>query len=802
MSKVLAGTAQTGYNVWQANFDRHPQPTRKGGILLQETERQEEQARVDRVTRIIANQLTAAQAELAKAKAETRRLDENYGENTKVNTFEVDDRMETNAAVQQQKNMIAGQMESERILQDTERRLHTLADSPYFGRIDIDEDGDQDTLYIGTATLMDGNDHFLVYDWRAPISAIYYNGTLGNVTYDTPVGPQQVALIRKRQFQIENGQIENMFDTNETVGDSVWQHVLGQQTDEYMRNIVSTIQQAQNDIIRNTDADLLIVQGVAGSGKTSAILQRVAYLLYHSRSQLDADQMILFSPNRLFSGYISKVLPSLGEKNMRQVTLAEFLGQRFEGLHVQSLFERFENDMANFPETAQAVRRYKESPEFMDRIHDYIRTTPPHMLQFTAIDFDGETFFSQGEIQRIFARLPENMQLADKFLRTKNVLITRLKKRLRRMAREEWVEDEVSLLPEATIEAWTRDKAFDSPDQEMHYLARKLVFRRYEPVYDAIYNNYFLDVYQQYAQFLSTARPNEIPAKVWVEMIAEFRQNLETHYLNLSDAAPLLYLRDLLTGGGQNHSIRFLFIDEMQDYSLAQIAYLRHAFPKAHFTLLGDRAQDVFSAHYEKTDRLAAVRQMFRGGRISAHTLNKSYRSTEEITNLAKELLPAGADITAFARSGEKPAYLICPHTEAIATVSREATTMLRTSKTVAILTKTAKEAESLYARLSSEVPVKLMTEHDRSLAAGILILPIYLAKGLEFDAVIAYDVSAYNFGDTRSADVLYTICSRAMHNLVLIGIDRPSPLLRNLPSTLYDYQDLRPTSAATITLH
>ncbi|MCI1913062.1 MAG: ATP-dependent DNA helicase, partial [Schleiferilactobacillus harbinensis] len=382
---------------------------------------------------MIANQLTAAQAELAKAKAETRRLDENYGENTKVNTFEVDDRMETNAAVQQQKNMIAGQMESERILQDTERRLHTLADSPYFGRIDIDEDGDQDTLYIGTATLMDGNDHFLVYDWRAPISAIYYNGTLGNVTYDTPVGPQQVALIRKRQFQIENGQIENMFDTNETVGDSVLQHVLGQQTDEYMRNIVSTIQQAQNDIIRNTDADLLIVQGVAGSGKTSAILQRVAYLLYHSRSQLDADQMILFSPNRLFSGYISKVLPSLGEKNMRQVTLAEFLGQRFEGLHVQSLFERFENDMANFPETAQAVRRYKESPEFMDRIHDYIRTTPPHMLQFTAIDFDGETFFSQGEIQRIFARLPENMQLADKFLRTKNVLITRLKKRLRRM---------------------------------------------------------------------------------------------------------------------------------------------------------------------------------------------------------------------------------------------------------------------------------------------------------------------------------------------------------------------------------
>ncbi|WP_040536412.1 RNA polymerase recycling motor HelD [Schleiferilactobacillus shenzhenensis] len=763
---------------------------------MQAKERQYEQARVDRVSQIITAQLAAAQNELAQAKAETRRLDENYGENTKVNTFEVDDRMETNAAVQQQKNMIAGQMESERILQDTEKRLRLLAGSPYFGRIDIQEADGRDTLYIGTATLMDGDDHFLVYDWRAPISALYYNGTLGPATYDAPMGRQQVDLTRKRQFQITDGHIDNMFDTNETVGDSVLQHVLGQQTDEYMRNIVSTIQKAQNDIIRNTDADLLLVQGVAGSGKTSAILQRVAYLLYHARNQLDSDQMILFSPNRLFSSYISKVLPSLGEKNMRQVTLAEFLGQRFEGLHVESLFERFEADMANLPAATQQMRRYKESAAFMDQVRAYLQTTPPQMLAFTPIDFNGETFFSRDEIQRIFAKLPAQMRLADKFLRTKNILITRLKKRLRRLALEEDIEDEVSLLDDATLERWTRDKEFTDPDAELHYLARKLVFRRYEPVYNAIYNNYFIDFYQQYAAFLTTARPAGISTAGWAEMIAAFTQHVERHTIPLSDAAPLLYLRDLLTGGGQNHSIRYLFIDEMQDYSLAQITYLRHAFPKAHFTLLGDRDQDVFSAHYEKEDRLAAVRALFRGGRISSHTLNKSYRSTQEITNLAKALLPDGGDITAFARSGEKPTYIVCPHTEAIAAVSREATALLQTNKTVAILTKTAQEATALYSRLASEVPVKLMSEHDRSLAPGILILPIYLAKGLEFDAVIAYDISAYNFGTAGSADVLYTICSRAMHSLVLIGIDRPSPLLRALPTTLYDYQDLRPTHA------
>lgn len=282
--------------------------------MLQEDTQQQEQARVDLTVDQVNQRLTVINQQLDNAYNETKDIEQRYGDTTKVNITEVDDRMETNAAVQQQKQLVAAAVENEKLLTSQQKRLTDLVDSPYFGRIDINEDGEEESLYIGTATFINEQDQFLVYDWRAPIASIYYNGTLGTVSYDTPNGPVKVDLTLKRQFKIKNGQIEHLFDTNETVGDELLQAVLGQQSDEYMQNIVATIQKEQNDIIRDTTADLLIVQGVAGSGKTSAVLQRIAFLLYHSRSHLEADQMVLFSPNRLFSHYISEVLPSLGKR--------------------------------------------------------------------------------------------------------------------------------------------------------------------------------------------------------------------------------------------------------------------------------------------------------------------------------------------------------------------------------------------------------------------------------------------------------------------------------------------------------
>lgn len=200
-----------------------------------------EQKRVDKVADIIDDKLEKVSQYLEKAHSETGNIERNYGENTKVNTLEVDDQMETNASVQQQKQLVYLAVENENILNANEQKLKNLQGSPYFGRIDIVEDGEKDTLYIGTSTLQDEDGEFLIYDWRAPISGIYYNGTLGKVSYPTPNGTAEVDLKRKRQFQIIHNKIKNMFDTNETVGDEILQSVLSEYSDEYLKNIVATI---------------------------------------------------------------------------------------------------------------------------------------------------------------------------------------------------------------------------------------------------------------------------------------------------------------------------------------------------------------------------------------------------------------------------------------------------------------------------------------------------------------------------------------------------------------------------------
>ncbi len=274
-----------------------------------------EQARVDQVIQNIDQQIQQTKQASKAAHQETRAVEQNYGENASINRYEIDDIAESRSALEQQRQLVARATENEDILKRQLATLQELHKSPYFGRIQIQEPGSDEveTLYIGIASLMNSDKtDFLVYDWRAPISSVYYNGTLGKVTYDTPAGPQTVKLVQKRQFTIVDGKITNMFDTNETVGDEMLQAALSQQNDQTMQNIVATIQQEQNDIIRNTSSDLLVVQGVAGSGKTSTILQRIAYLLYHAKESLNADQIVLFSPNQLFSQYISEVLPSLG----------------------------------------------------------------------------------------------------------------------------------------------------------------------------------------------------------------------------------------------------------------------------------------------------------------------------------------------------------------------------------------------------------------------------------------------------------------------------------------------------------
>lgn len=739
-----------------------------------------EQEHVNDVLKEIEAQLEFNESEYQKAQLETTLVEKNYGQNAKINTFEVDDQMETNAEVQQQKQLVAKNLENEQILKKQLETLKQLKNSPYFGRIDILDPGETtpETLYIGTASLVDEKQDFLIYDWRAPISSIYYNGTLGKVSYETPMGVLETELKKKRQFTIIDGQIKNMFDTNETVGDEMLQQILGEHSDEYMHNIVATIQKEQNDIIRDTKHDLLLVQGVAGSGKTSAILQRIAFLLYHSRDKLSADQIVLFSPNLLFSHYISEVLPSLGERNMRQVTLAEFLTQRFQGLKVETLFDRYEKQ-SSLTLAKQKLRAKKEQAAFMEQVEKYVASLAPSELCFSDIRLDGgEVFFERAEIALIYAALPQNMRPTQRFLETKNTLIKRLKQRIKEETKAPWVLEKLEALSDEEYYALLGNKrrgSFQALADEENYLATKLVRRKFETIYEALYNDYFLDIYAQYQHFLSQSLP---------ESVAKFADDIEYHRIALEDCAPLLYLRDLLTGSGQNQAIAHLFIDEMQDYTLPQLIYLKHIFPNAKLTLLGDSEQALFNPLMTPDKLLARLEKHLHAKKSKCIKLNTSYRSTAQITELMKALLPDGEQIHSFTRPGKLPKIILAEAKQELFMLKQQLAKSLEQNETVALITKDLATAQTLYPKLRKTFKTTVLGNEDRALPKGVVILPIYLAKGLEFDAVIAYDISE-NYQE-KDLGILYTICSRAMHELTLFVKQKPSPLLTKIPPELY----------------
>jgi DNA helicase IV len=753
----------------------------------------QEQTRLDAVVAEIDVQLTAATEALANAHQETRAVEGNYSDNTSVNTFELDDAMETNAEIQQQRNIVARVVETENIMQKNVDTLTTLRPSPYFGRVDIREDGYEDRLYIGLASVQDKVGDYLVYDWRAPISGIYYNGTLGPVSYPTPVGEQQAELLKKRQFTIADAKIVNMFDTNETVGDEMLQYALGQQNDVAMRNIVATIQQEQNQIIRDTTSDLLVVQGVAGSGKTSAILQRIAYLLFHAREELTSDQIVLFSPNRLFSSYIADVLPSLGERNMRQVTLAEFFAARLQGLRVQTLFERYEAGQKSVGEASLAVRAELEDAKIFTALTNYVNQLNESSLRFDNINYDGEAFFGKVGIARIFADYPQSYSVRERVKMTQEHLMERLTKRIDRMTNEDWVLEELNNLDDQQYNALLGDDIAEQVAEEdnmadtIDLAAHRYLERELQSVDDAIYNAHFFDIYNQYADFLGyMADHSGLDAAWWEAKQQRFLRELEFHRVDLEDAAPLLFLRDLITGGGINKYMMYIFVDEMQDYSMAQLLYLKHAFPAAKFTLLGDSEQALFRAVETPAALLAKYTDAFDAKRPNMIVLNKAYRSTQEIMDFAKALLPDGDQIIAFTRPGGKPNLVIASPADEQTVLWHEVDIMRAEHNTVAILTKTQSEANHVMS-LMRKYPEKfqLLEATDRTRTSALVIMPIYLAKGLEFDAVIGYDVSQMNYPDDEATGLLYTLASRAMHALSLISLGPVSGLIRDVQGTL-----------------
>ncbi|CAM3194312.1 RNA polymerase recycling motor HelD [Lentilactobacillus buchneri] len=728
-------------------------------------------------------------------KRDVKDINRNFNNDVRLKTETYSGMMETAMSIRQQQQMLS---ERENRQEHAARELGTLnklEQNPYFARIDFRE-GDEkrdETIYIGMASFTDRPDHYLIYDWRAPISSIYYNGGIGDVSYMTPDGEQTVDVKLKRQFQIENSKIKTVFDTEEVVGDQMLLDALSNRSDTKMKSIVTTIQKEQNQIIRDTDSDLLFVQGSAGSGKTAAVLQRVAFLLYQYRGNLHSGQIILFSPNQLFNDYINQVLPELGEQNMVQMTFYQYSSHRLPSVQVETLSERFTEQL---DKTAQKLTDVKGSLDYFRAVSAYANHLNKEDMRFRNLMFNGDILIPKEKIAEIYYGFNENYNLRNRLESTKEELMKILNRKIHVEMRKKWVEDAVQNLSKEEIQQFHAEGEEEilNADKEFKFLARRIVIKSFRKVQRQISRNHWLSINNQFVHMLKempkilNLADFGISNELWAEEIKATVGRLKKGRLSLADASSYIYLYDLMTGKRGDKDIRYLFIDEVQDYSAFQLAFLKFSFPRARFTLLGDLNQAIFT-HENSRKLLGELGSMFPEDKTRVVQLTKSYRSTEQITNFTKHLLTNGENIIPFNRQGDLPHIYVKDGVDAaVEQVKQQSELNLADHETTAIIGKTLKECQELSGKLA-ELGVKstlIRTENQR-LVKGIIVVPSYLAKGLEFDSVIMWDASKACYPDESDRQLVYTICTRAMHRLTVVAVKSLSPIFETVPQDEYE---------------
>ena len=749
-------------------------------------EKELEQKHLDNIMVQIKAREKSLKKSIKSAEGEARELNSHFFDDVKLDYDGYSTSMETALSIHQQQQLLS---EREHAWQHSAKQLDTverLEKRPYFARVDFKENGEDkpETIYIGLGSFADKDDHFLIYDWRAPISSVYYDGKLGKVTYNSPEGEITVDMTKKRQFMIEDGKIINMFDTNESIGDQMLLSVLSEKSSTQMKSIVTTIQREQNKIIRNTSADLLFVQGAAGSGKTSAILQRIAFLLYRYRGNLTSSDVIMFSPNQLFNDYIKNVLPEMGEQNMVQMTYWQFVARRLPGMNVESLFKQFEDQTAD-----TSISKFKDSVSFFNLLTHYAKRLNKRGVIFKNIYFRDKKkpYFDKDKIKEIYYSFNENYSLANRIDATREELIKMLNRKITPETKKAWVARTIEGMSQQELnDLYDRpDQEFESEAKEEAFLSRKIVLAALKGVHKRILHNHFLNMRAQYLSFLRAVPKMvdlskwDIDEDEWMKHVEDVKDNFKKHDIAMSDVSAYLYLYDLVTGRRTDFEMRYAFIDEIQDYTPFQLAYLKYNFPRAKFTMLGDLNQAIFTKD-EGYSLLKQISGLFDPKKTDVVQLTKSYRSTKELTNFTKQILRQGEKIEAFNRKGPKPViWGRKTDEEAVAVLSNVLRDNEKHKMTTAVITKDLASAKFVHKMLEDRgEKATLIATANQRLVDGTLIIPSYLAKGLEFDAVIMWGASKENYHRLDETQLVYTITSRAMYKLDIIYTGEKSPLL------------------------
>lgn len=599
-------------------------------------------------------------------------------------------------------------------------RYLKMLDSPYFAAITFRYDGEdeEETYYIGIGDFSPSKTEApLICDWRAPISGLFYDYDIGRAKFLAPVGEIEGELLKKYQFKIKGGKLLYSIDSDIVINDEVLQKELSMNANARLKSIVSTIQKEQNEVIRNEKDKILVIQGSAGSGKTSVALHRVAYLLYHHRKQLSAKQILILSPNPVFSEYISHILPELGEENILEMTLDMYAYRELKRYKdTEDRYTYLERLLSLPEEEAQEYRlrvQEKQGKDYVTELNEFVLFAEDSLMNFRPVSYK-KLYRSEQELRVLFYEKFPDIPIL---------------KRMEHIA--EYVMDE-----EETLSG----KEYDP-------MERELILDKFRKLYETT------DLLVIYNRFLAESGRMEIAA--------------EKSAIPYEDVYPMLYLKQLLFGAEKKHGIKHLLVDEMQDYSYVQFLLLSKWF-SCPMTILGDREQQ---AEPGKPDVQALCREVF-GKEARLLTLKKSYRSTVEITRFANRV--AGIDgEEAFERHGKAPEYV---RVQSEKEMAEEMTYRLSESHkddyaTTAILTTTAQQAEDLYFALKDKLPVTLLTSESNRMEKGIVITTFYLAKGLEFDSVhVAYAPEEESCTEYEK-QILYIKATRALHELMLYGV-------------------------------
>ena len=598
------------------------------------------------------------------------------------------------------------------------KRLTKILAIPYFGRIDFLEKKENSKvmpIYIGIHTFYDPESRAtLIHDWRAPVSSMFYDHELGEAGYRSPSGEIKGVISLKRQYRIRGGKMEFMIESALTVHDDIMQKELSSNADDKMKNIVATIQREQNQIIRNEDIRTLIIQGVAGSGKTSIALHRIAYLLYTFRDSISSKDILIISPNKVFSDYISNVLPELGEETVPETSMEQILSGVLEHKYKYQTYFGLVNELLEKPSSSLIDRiAYKASFGFISELDKFIL----HIEN---------TYFKAADV-----KLTKYITIPAPFIEEQYLRFNRYPIRRRFDAMADYMLDMLKIQYTFTVTTTGRN------------LLKKEIRLMFA-------GNNDIQVYKDFFK--------------WTNNPGMFKMR-KGHTLEYSDLAPLAYLHLALEGNGnQPFRVKHLLIDEMQDYSPIQYKVIQKLFP-CRKTVLGDAGQSVNpygSSTAETIQKSLTASEIMK--------LCKSYRSTFEITDFAQKIHP-NAELEPVARHGEKPQILqFGSAVEELSGIMGLISTYRKSGyKSLGIICKTEQQARKMADMLKSYAnDISFLSSQSSAFVQGIVITSAHMAKGLEFDEVIIPQTDERNYRSEIDKSMLYVAVTRAMHRLTL----------------------------------